>query len=609
MIQKILILNLFLSLTLLSQTVTINLNQSDSDSLLKDLSGIISGPLPSHNSYAPDLTDGLRDIGIASIRNNDYGDDRLDMERMFNCLGSLSDSLASYPNWKGSPSDTNNYQWGASDTLFQSILDGGFEPFFRVGGEAGCHIEGIEHEYQGPRMEEEENFIEAVKVVVKHYLEFNGAIQNFEYLDLWTEYPNTKFWDRSARDFNEFWNKLYVALKSEFPQLKIGGPGFIVRFYENTETSSEIKKAISFLTHLYDNNTKPDWLGFHYIFNSVPLFQKNIDYFKKLLAGEAPFESVPWHNSNFFSDTELICDAYMVTKAYQDSLGNLVILTPTQIDAFYNRSKGASFLTAYWILLQRNRIEKAYYYRTGDSESDPSLVPSDPNQKTKRGLFWGNSAGDYKKTAYGFKLQNSLLMNDYKQILKFDEQLSIGESNSLWIIGAEKDSSNFAVLISNVSYQDKKINFTFNGEQITPDNYDISFKIVDKNSDGDIWKESRKSDLKISRLSVTLVEFTKKIPSDINEIGENYSYSLSQNYPNPFNPTTTIQFELNKQTNVTLKIYDILGCEITTLIKNEVKSAGTYEVTFDASVLASGTYVYKLTANNKAISKKMNLIK
>jgi len=86
-------------------------------------------------------------------------------------------------------------------------------------------------------------------------------------------------------------------------------------------------------------------------------------------------------------------------------------------------------------------------------------------------------------------------------------------------------------------------------------------------------------------------------------------FYVSQNYPNPFNPSTTIQFGLNEQTEVSLKIYDILGREIATLIKNEVKASGTYEVTFNASVLASGTYIYKLTANNQTISKKMNLIK
>ncbi len=111
----------------------------------------------------------------------------------------------------------------------------------------------------------------------------------------------------------------------------------------------------------------------------------------------------------------------------------------------------------------------------------------------------------------------------------------------------------------------------------------------------------------INRVPIAIVDFMPSL--DVNEEIIPNEFYVSQNYPNPFNPSTTIQFGLNRQTEVSLKIYDILGREITTLIKSEVKSAGTYEVTFDASTLASGTYIYKLTANNQTISKKMNLIK
>ena len=86
------------------------------------------------------------------------------------------------------------------------------------------------------------------------------------------------------------------------------------------------------------------------------------------------------------------------------------------------------------------------------------------------------------------------------------------------------------------------------------------------------------------------------------------SYTLFQNYPNPFNPTTNIRFALTKQSNVTLKIYDNLGKEIATLV-NEVKSAGTYIVDFNASNYASGIYFYKLTTNEFSDVKKMVLIK
>lgn len=83
---------------------------------------------------------------------------------------------------------------------------------------------------------------------------------------------------------------------------------------------------------------------------------------------------------------------------------------------------------------------------------------------------------------------------------------------------------------------------------------------------------------------------------------------LEQNYPNPFNPTTSIKFSIPKQEFVNLKVYDILGKEITTLV-NEVKSAGNYEVNFNASNLPSGTYFYRIQSGNYVETKKMILIK
>jgi hypothetical protein len=85
-------------------------------------------------------------------------------------------------------------------------------------------------------------------------------------------------------------------------------------------------------------------------------------------------------------------------------------------------------------------------------------------------------------------------------------------------------------------------------------------------------------------------------------------FTLSQNYPNPFNPSTKIKYSIPHISFVTLKIYDILGREIETLV-NEEKNVGFYEVNFDASKLASGIYFYKLTAENFTDIKKLILIK
>ena len=91
------------------------------------------------------------------------------------------------------------------------------------------------------------------------------------------------------------------------------------------------------------------------------------------------------------------------------------------------------------------------------------------------------------------------------------------------------------------------------------------------------------------------------------------TFNLYQNYPNPFNPTTKIQFTIpdvgtSFMKFVQLKVYDILGNEIATLV-NEEKPAGIYEVNFDASHLSSGIYFYKLNAGDFVVTKKMTLLR
>ena len=86
------------------------------------------------------------------------------------------------------------------------------------------------------------------------------------------------------------------------------------------------------------------------------------------------------------------------------------------------------------------------------------------------------------------------------------------------------------------------------------------------------------------------------------------SYDLAQNFPNPFNPITTIKFQIPEDGMVSLKIYDILGKEITTLT-NEQKTVGKYELRFDASNLASGVYIYRIQVNDFVSVKKMILLR
>ena len=94
---------------------------------------------------------------------------------------------------------------------------------------------------------------------------------------------------------------------------------------------------------------------------------------------------------------------------------------------------------------------------------------------------------------------------------------------------------------------------------------------------------------------------------DKSGLNRNY-FVLSQNYPNPFNPATVISFEIPSRNFVELKIYDLLGREITSLV-NEEKDAGKYSIRFNGNDLASGIYFYKLTAGNYSQTKKLILMK
>jgi len=101
---------------------------------------------------------------------------------------------------------------------------------------------------------------------------------------------------------------------------------------------------------------------------------------------------------------------------------------------------------------------------------------------------------------------------------------------------------------------------------------------------------------KINENNNSTVSMSEEIPKE---------YSIS-NYPNPFNPSTTINYQLPENGFVTIKVYDILGKEVATLV-NENKQAGYHKIDFDGSKLTSGIYIYTIKANNFAQSKKMIL--
>ncbi|OGU37219.1 MAG: hypothetical protein A2315_03965 [Ignavibacteria bacterium RIFOXYB2_FULL_35_12] len=126
-------------------------------------------------------------------------------------------------------------------------------------------------------------------------------------------------------------------------------------------------------------------------------------------------------------------------------------------------------------------------------------------------------------------------------------------------------------------------------------------------SDG--WFEVHDSFGNISSAIASIITIFYSKLTDISDNEKVISdYSLAQNYPNPFNPSTTIKYEIPENSSVILKVYDVLGTEVITLV-NQKQPVGNYEVTFNANELPSGVYLYRLHTELFSLTKKMLYLK
>jgi len=205
----------------------------------------------------------------------------------------------------------------------------------------------------------------------------------------------------------------------------------------------------------------------------------------------------------------------------------------------------------------------------------------------------------------------SIAPNIFAQVQFTSHTITADTSAAVSVYAVDVDSDGDIDVLSAFFYDDKIDLYENDGnENFTPHtitnsaDYAFSVYAVDVDGDGDIDVLSASAgDNKIAwyeNLGPVGIE------SNSNEIP--IEYSLSQNYPNPFNPTTTIKYQIPEISFVTLKVYNVLGNEIKTLV-NEEKPTGTYNVTWHAKNLPSGVYFYQLQAGSFIDVKKMILLK
>ena len=183
------------------------------------------------------------------------------------------------------------------------------------------------------------------------------------------------------------------------------------------------------------------------------------------------------------------------------------------------------------------------------------------------------------------------------ELVSFTSSIINNTVNLNWITATELNNSGFDIEKSSDNTSWNKIGFV-NGNGTSTEIHNYSF--VDQSP------VSGKSYYRLKQIDFDgSFEYSSIIEVVFGTVAE---FALEQNYPNPFNPTTKINFSIKEKGNVELKVFDLLGSEIATLV-NEEKAPGNYEVFFDASELSSGIYLYSIKSGNFVQTRKMLLMK
>ena len=267
----------------------------------------------------------------------------------------------------------------------------------------------------------------------------------------------------------------------------------------------------------------------------------------------------------------------------------------------------------------------------GDNSFKSAQVVDLDNDGTKE-ILVGNW---YTTTSGGAKIHLLKQVDDTLQIFEIADLSDLG---GIWLVGGasgDLDGDGYLDFVFGAEYyefattQNLLFRISYKGGDITdPNNYvataidsllrieggDLDVIAV-ANLDGDpedevvytqgfTWPGYEAADL-------VILDITWTPPTNVERESSNIpsNFYVEQNYPNPFNPSTVIKFGITEATTVDLRIYDVLGKEVAVLVNNQYLEAGSYNATFNAEGLASGIYVYRITAGNNTTSMKMQLLK
>jgi len=361
---------------------------------LKPLLGVNVGPIPAGNDPRnADLTAAYQQIGVTMIRTHDY-------------YGPL-DMATMYPNQNADPSNPASYDFTASDKVFEAILAGGFEPYLRL-GDSWNNAPG--YPPANPRRPiNPTNWVRAAVEVVRHYKELSQRKGiPMRYVEIWNEPDNRRFWDGTPVEFFQLFAQTAIALKTAFPDLKIGGPGLTPAGFKAPQGQQYTR---SFLEYMQRNNVSFDFFSWHIYSNDPTDFTGAALFYRELL------------NQYGYTKAESHITEWN-TEFREGQGGDPALRTGAQ---------GAALMTAAWIGLQQQGVDVSTFYRG----TDPSLA-----LPTFYGLFYAD--GRPKPVALAFSL--------WSQMAAHSQQLNLATSPStsgLWMLAGQNSEGEIALLMAN----------------------------------------------------------------------------------------------------------------------------------------------------------------
>lgn len=372
---------------------------------IRPLLGVGGGPAPVGPGNAP-LTEQYHTIGVTMVRTHD--------------LGGPLDMAVIYPDQDADPHDPASYDFDVSDRVFAAIVEGGFEPYLRLGD--SWSVRGLTRRAPANPA----NWVRAAVEVVRHYDELSRqAGVPLRYVEIWNE-PNFKqFWDASPREFYDLFAKTASALKAEFPHLMVGGPGLASS--ASSLSPEEEQYTQRFLDYLQQQGIPLDFLSWHVYSSDAATYRQLAAFYRQQL------------DDHGYSDAESHITEWNTAMQGED-----------ESDAVRNTARGAALMSAAWVGLQEGDVAVSTFYRGNEVGAGGNM-----------GMFYPD--GSAKPMAWAFSL--------WAQIAAHPDRLGVnssaGQGNPLWVLAGQGETGEVALLIVNPSDAPTSWQVVFGGRKLT----------------------------------------------------------------------------------------------------------------------------------------------